>query len=437
MKKTFLLMLGFIMAASMYAQVWDGTATSWTSGSGSQADPYLIETPQHLAYLSEQVRAGETYEGKYFKLASDLDMGGDKDLKFSPIGFFDEYVDPEDQSKIIDDSKYFLGVFDGNYKTIDNVYIYYMDEVNSVGGTGLFACISGNAVIKNLSIGNRSKIEGLDSSGLFVGTMKGGTISNCVNNAELSLESGWYHGGIVGLMNGGVISGCVNSAKITSLTGVAGIAGYVDGDVIIENCYNTSEICFTGMYGGGLVGSIDSGVLRNSYNYGKVWTPDELGYMWGAAVAGSVGWDDSWKIENCYYLTYSDGLADENTGVTAKTEAEMKGAEFLAALDKGQGVWVADGQNLNSGYPILKWQADIASSISNVTSEISGDIIVDGHNVSTTIAGARSIVITSLDGQIVVQGDINDGGVYVPAKGYFVATVYGDGVKHSRKIIIK
>ena len=28
MKKTFLLMLGFIMAASMYAQVWDGTATS-------------------------------------------------------------------------------------------------------------------------------------------------------------------------------------------------------------------------------------------------------------------------------------------------------------------------------------------------------------------------------------------------------------------------
>ena len=229
MKKTFLLMLGFIMAASMYAQVWDGTATSWTSGSGSQADPYLIETPQHLAYLSEQVRAGETYEGKYFKLASDLDMGGDKDLKFSPIGFFDEYVDPEDQSKIIDDSKYFLGVFDGNYKTIDNVYIYYVDEVNSVGGTGLFACISGNAVIKNLSIGNRSKIEGLDSSGLFVGTMKGGTISNCVNNAELSLESGWYHGGIVGLMNGGVISGCVNRAKITSLTGVAGIAGYVDG----------------------------------------------------------------------------------------------------------------------------------------------------------------------------------------------------------------
>lgn len=54
---------------------------------------------------------------------------------------------------MIDESKYFLGVFDGNGKTVDNVHIYFIDAQNSVGGTGLFACISKNAVVKNLTIG--------------------------------------------------------------------------------------------------------------------------------------------------------------------------------------------------------------------------------------------------------------------------------------------
>ena len=127
MKKTFLLLLGIILAATAGAQVWDGTASPWTAGSGTQNDPYLIETPAQLAHLSKQVKAGETYEGKYFKLADNLDMGADKGLKFDPIGFFDEYVDQENGNQLVDASKYFLGVFDGNGKTIDNIHIYYVE----------------------------------------------------------------------------------------------------------------------------------------------------------------------------------------------------------------------------------------------------------------------------------------------------------------------
>ena len=88
-----------------------------------------------MAYLSEQVRAGEAYEGVYFRLAGDLDMGADAGQKFTPIGFFDEYSDPEDPGVMIDDSKYFLGVFDGGGNTIDNVHVYFVDNVNEVGGT--------------------------------------------------------------------------------------------------------------------------------------------------------------------------------------------------------------------------------------------------------------------------------------------------------------
>lgn len=106
------------------AQVWDGTAKAWTKGSGTEADPYLIETGENLAYMAETVTDGETYEGVFFKLVNSLDMGGGLH-KFSPIGFFNEYADLENPGQMIDESKYFLGVFDGNGKTVDNVHIFY------------------------------------------------------------------------------------------------------------------------------------------------------------------------------------------------------------------------------------------------------------------------------------------------------------------------
>lgn len=38
---TILSLFAFMVAN---AQVWDGTAKAWTKGSGTEADPYLIET---------------------------------------------------------------------------------------------------------------------------------------------------------------------------------------------------------------------------------------------------------------------------------------------------------------------------------------------------------------------------------------------------------
>ena len=82
------------MAIAVSAQEpWDGTSASWTNGDGSSEKPYLIENGQHLAFLAEQVLAGETYAGKFFLLTKDLDMGADKGLKFDPIGMYDDYID--------------------------------------------------------------------------------------------------------------------------------------------------------------------------------------------------------------------------------------------------------------------------------------------------------------------------------------------------------
>lgn len=80
--------------------VWDGiVATSFASGTGTEQDPYIIETGAQLAYLS--VISSDNSSGKYYKLANNLDL---KNKEWKPIYKFQ-------------------GEFDGNNYTIKNLFI--------------------------------------------------------------------------------------------------------------------------------------------------------------------------------------------------------------------------------------------------------------------------------------------------------------------------
>ena len=64
---------------------WDGStiATGFSWGEGTIDKPYLIADGSELAYLAKQVNSGTTYEGNYFQLASDIDLGNNE---WTPIG---------------------------------------------------------------------------------------------------------------------------------------------------------------------------------------------------------------------------------------------------------------------------------------------------------------------------------------------------------------
>lgn len=429
MRKSIFTILGLFAFMVANAQVWDGTAKAWTSGNGTESAPYLIETGENLAYLAETVAAGETYDGVFFKLVNNLDMGKEQH-KFSPIGFFNEYADPENQSQMIDESKYFLGVFDGNGKTVDNVHIYFIDTENSVGGTGLFACISKNAVVKNLTIGENSVVEGTNGSGAVVGAMTGGRVENCVNKAPVVITQELGQGGIVGAMYGGTVSGCINDANIAGSTNVGGIAGYVDRGGIIENCYNRGKIFFTGFYAGGLVGFLVDGTLKNCYNCGET-----LNDFSGNAVVGTT--EKGAVIENCYYLETEEGAADENGATVKKTADEMRSDEFLSALDKGQNAWKKDINGINSGFPLLSWQDGGTASVGSAVQETEIGVVVSGHNVSASVDGIYRITVTDLGGKTVADNMLDGGSLYVPVKGVYVVAVSSKGKSWSCKVIIK
>lgn len=47
------IMLLFTAIAANATQIWNGTSkVPWTKGSGTESDPYLIESPANLAYLA-------------------------------------------------------------------------------------------------------------------------------------------------------------------------------------------------------------------------------------------------------------------------------------------------------------------------------------------------------------------------------------------------
>lgn len=433
MKNFYLFILASAMTLSSSAQVWDGTSSTWTNGDGSETSPYLIEIPQHLAFLSEQVRNGETYEGKYFRLAADLDMGmAENKHKFNPIGFFDEYVDTENNNQLVDDSKYFLGVFDGNYKTIDNINVYFVDTENQVGGTGLFACISDGAIVKNLTLGANSVIEGAFATGGLVGATTGGLIENCRNDAQIvtDVDGVMGVGGIVGALYGGTISGCINTSDISSVNNIGGIAGFVDRQGIIGNCYNSGNISFSGFYAGGIAGYLSSGSCKNSYNTGKI-----LSDFSGQAVIGTT--DAGVTIENCYYLTISEGATDDNEGVTAKSEEEMKSAEFLTALDNGQDKWMADQNNINSGYPVLKWQVEGTSGLNNAVTDMDVTVYSDNNNIYVNSESDVNITVYDISGKIVENKRYDGHPVYMKQNGIYIVKVYNGTDSRNFKVSVR
>ena len=82
---TFAMLLSAVITAAAVpttaaSGVWDGTiADSYAGGAGTEADPYLIETPQQLARMvgydvltnyTADVTNGST--GKYYKLTADI-----------------------------------------------------------------------------------------------------------------------------------------------------------------------------------------------------------------------------------------------------------------------------------------------------------------------------------------------------------------------------
>lgn len=248
------------MPAMIFAQYddWDGSAEIWTHGSGTEANPYLIESAENLAWISEMVNNGvTTYEGACFKLTTDLNM---QNIAWVPIGN--------------STTNLFCGKFDGDHHFIDNISV-----TGSYTYAGLFGITGENVRIANLGVKSEIDINAACNGGGIVGYINGANtrIANCYNTGNLSrLRSS--SGGIVGYINGDgtSIENCYNtgsvSASYSSDYYCAGIVGECVSTLTVTNCYNTGNFSLSGRgSGGGIVGNCTSTLtMTNCHNTGNI-----------------------------------------------------------------------------------------------------------------------------------------------------------------------
>ena len=242
------------------------------TGKGTEAEPFILKTADHLAWFRDYVNTGKT--SACAKIADDveaIDMstvchGADaatntKELSWDPIGN--------------SDNKY-QGTFDGNGKTIRNLYIN-----STIRYKGFF----GYAVdcrIKNITFDN-AKVKNTDvyGTGILAGAFEKGTIENIKILANCSVEGTENTGGIAGA-GAGNISNCENRAMVNGTNKVGGIVGNCY-DNTISSCANYGAVTGTGYAVGGMVGYFSSGTMQNSANYGDISGDALLGNLIGYA----------------------------------------------------------------------------------------------------------------------------------------------------------
>ncbi len=234
----------FYTDAAEYSE-WDGAEVSsghTFSGTGSERDPFIIQSATDLAGLAANVISGTDYKDNYFLLDTNIDLMGHE---WAPIGCNGRYP--------------FAGIFDGNGKTILNL------KVSKGMYSGLFGVASGTAVIKNLNIRNASVISKVigdgdtGGAGIVAGWCGGGLISG--SSVEGTVAGDCYVGGIVGWIQNGSISDCTAEVSCIAESGSYSASGGIAGksySTTIENCTVRGEVKGTYM-AGGFVGDMEEG----------------------------------------------------------------------------------------------------------------------------------------------------------------------------------
>ena len=274
--------------------LWDGTSASTSlQGSGTEADPFLVQSGADLKYIANEVNAlaakGVAFGGKYFKLTQSINLNG-HELNIGKDSSWDY-------------RQSFGGLFDGNHCTIRGLKntksLFACVEGGSVKNLSVYGTVSGNGNVGGIVgyILNGGKLENLTSYVTVTGTSTlGGIVANAENNNSTVLNcvnygnvtgSSWNIGGITG-SGGHDIIGCVNFGNVHSSgsDNIGGIAGTTKNTGSISGCYNYGAISSAQGRTGGIVGLGNKKII-NCVNYGSVNAGWDVGGILGIVGEGS------------------------------------------------------------------------------------------------------------------------------------------------------
>ena len=356
---------------------WDGE--TYTEPQKNESGAYLIGSPDELMWFDKHAKMTDSAV-----LTADITINEDVNAdaaglyKWTPIGWYNNY----------ESSAKYMGTFDGDGHTISGLYVSMTGSGYTSSYVGLFGYAGTDSKISNLTITD-SKIEASGSNrGKYVGAIVGTAydIENCHVTDSVTVTGRQYVGGVAGSVNnsitassnagtvtatanraGGVtgsvqsdkttaMTQCYNSGSVTGVTLVGGLVGDLYSGGTISDCYNTGTVTATATSGaaGGLTGNFRSRVIKNAYTS---ITPSAAN---AGSVAGKLEWDKGQRTLDQVFVPRSElnTVGDLNKCTIQTGDAQLKTAEELKALASTLGdKFAEDSENINQGYPILKWQA--------------------------------------------------------------------------------
>lgn len=337
------------------------------TGEGTSESPYLISNAADLDWFRDHVNQGN--RTACARLEADIDMSsvchaadeseGVAELSWVPISY-----------KSIVGSNYWYGTFDGNNKTISNLYIntsaeysglfgYIYNENASERGSvknlkfenvsvtstedklGVLAGYARNTDISGITV-NSGTVNGTENCGGIVGYTEDSSISGCINKINIVGGSIWGKnniGGIVGYEKSGSITNCANYGNVTGYSKVGGIAGVVEGK--IENVFSSGDVtCIetspSWAYTGLVVGNIVSGASMSGYVIYK----SEAKLSYGTTAQDTKAFGD---------ISSSTVTENDATGMTSERLASGE----VCYLLNGSSPYGAWGQQIDvDDYPV-------------------------------------------------------------------------------------
>ena len=275
----------------------EAAVSTFASGNGSEASPYIIANAEQLAAFASAVDEGNPYTGEFIELGADIDLSGTDN--WNPIGTEAQTTKSADTI--------FNGNFDGKNHKISNLKFH--DKVTSAKSLGLFSTLNESAVVKNIVFENvDAEIEA--AAKVFVGTVAGDTVAgnpvvdHISADGKIDIASDsvkmTMNGGILGrAMKGAVITNCyTDMEQKTEDAGewvnsyAAGIVGMSSLNNVIVNCGSTGSIenitpASTGLTGG--IAGMFAGKLWNVYSTSDIRVVNSTGKAgFTGAICGQI-----------------------------------------------------------------------------------------------------------------------------------------------------
>jgi hypothetical protein len=407
---------------------WDGTiAESFSDGSGTEEDPYLISTGSELAYLASEINGSNAniYYNKYYRLTDNIDLGG---KEWNPIGCY-RYGNGD-----FANNRAFCGHFDGDGYTVSNFKITEPKEMY-YWYFGLFGYVQGS--IENLAV--KDFVVDIDVTSLvYIGGVAGmcvgetSSISNCYAEGHIVAiaHNTYAHIGVlIGNMAYGSVSNSSSAGSISVKSYgnivLGGLVGY--SNVTISHSYSTADLTAESTNGnvqvGGLVGKQMYGSISKSFATGNI----NAKALRDSYVGGLVGSESSAEITNSYryegQIVVNNGMPfNRNTIGEACSIERLNSAEFYKEdLMWDNVIWDFDNLDFSNGvYPHHRGLiSDSTSAPSFTIGETYYEIVVE----STEGGEAKPTIIYVI---LVREGDAIKLH-FTPDEGYILLGWLADG----------